>query len=111
LTLLPSLGSHVTIGANDLGYNTTYNALFDTSRSPRLTVSGGILYSTLGVKAVINPRGVFALDARLYDAKHPKFDIYGNLRLSERLRLFYGERNALLNSGPRLPSFGLELKN
>lgn len=111
LTLLPSLGSHVTIGANDLGYNTTYNALFETSRLPGLTVAGGILYSTLGVKAVINPRGMFGLDARLYDAKHPKFDIYGNLRLSDRLRLFYGERNALLNNGPRLPSFGLELKN
>ncbi|HEY5094356.1 MAG TPA: MlaD family protein [Candidatus Eremiobacteraceae bacterium] len=111
LTLLPSLGSHVTLGANDLGYHTTYNALFETSRSPGLTLSGGILYSTLGLKAVLNPRGIIALDARLYDAKHPKFDIYGNLRLSERLRLFYGERNALLNNGPRLPSFGIELKN
>jgi hypothetical protein len=63
------------------------------------------------LKAVLNPRGTIGLDARLYDAKHPKFDIYGNVRLSERLRLFYGERNALLNNGPRLPSFGIELKN
>ena len=111
LTLLPSLGTHFTIGANDLGYNTTYNAMIETSRSRALDVSAGILYSTLGFKAVIDPRGVFALDARLYDAKHPKFDVYGNVRLSERLRLFYGERNALLNGGPRTPSFGLELKN
>ncbi len=111
LTLLPSLGTHVTLGANDLGYNTTYNALIDTSRSRAFTLSGGILYSTLGVKAVIDPQGFFALDARLYDAKHPKFDLYGNLRLSDRLRLFYGERNALFNSSQRTPSFGLELKN
>jgi ABC-type transporter Mla subunit MlaD len=111
LTILPSLGTHVTIGANDLGYNTTYNALIESSRSQMFDLSGGILYSTLGLKAVIDPRGVFALDARLYDAKHPKFDIYGNLRLSDRLRLFYGERNALFNSSQRTPSFGLELKN
>ena len=111
LTLLPSLHTHATIGANDLGYNTTYNLLVDTNRYRGLTLSGGILYSTLGVKAVVNPNGPFGLDARLYDAKHPKFDIYGNLRLSERLQLFYGERNALFNSAQRMPSFGLELKN
>jgi len=111
LTLLPSLGTHVTLGANDLGYNTTYNALIETSRSRAFDLSGGILYSTLGVKAVIDPHGFFALDARLYDAKHPKFDLYGDLRLSDRLRLFYGERNALFNSTQRTPSFGLELKN
>jgi phospholipid/cholesterol/gamma-HCH transport system substrate-binding protein len=111
LTILPGLGTHVTLGANDLGYNTTYNALIETSRSRAFDLSGGILYSTLGLKAVIDPRGVFALDARLYDAKHPKFDIYGDLRLSDRLRLFYGERNALFNSAQRTPSFGLELKN
>jgi phospholipid/cholesterol/gamma-HCH transport system substrate-binding protein len=111
LTLLPSLGTHLTLGANDLGYNTTYNALIETSRSRALDLSGGILYSTLGLKAVIDPHGFFAVDARLYDAKHPKFDIYGNLRLSDRLRLFYGERNALFNSSQRTPSFGLELKN
>jgi hypothetical protein len=111
LTLLPGLGTHVTLGANDLGYNTTYNALIDSSRSRAFTLSGGILYSTLGVKAVIDPYGLFALDARLYDAKHPKFDLYGDLRLSDRLRLFYGERNALFNSTQRTPSFGLELKN
>jgi len=111
LTLLPSLGTHVTVGANDLGYNTTYNALVESARWHGLILSGGILYSTLGLKAVVNPKGTFGLDARLYDAKHPKFDLYGNVRLSERLRLFYGERNALLNSGPRMPSFGIELKN
>jgi len=111
LTLLPSMHTHATIGANDLGYNTTYNVLLDSNRYRGLTLSGGILYSTLGVKAVLDPNGTFGLDARLYDAKHPKFDIYGNLRLSERLRLFYGERNALFNSSQRMPSFGLELKN
>jgi phospholipid/cholesterol/gamma-HCH transport system substrate-binding protein len=111
LTLLPALGTHVTLGANDLGYNTTYNALIETSRSHDFTLSGGILYSTLGLKAVVDPHGLFGLDARLYDARHPKFDIYGNLRLSDRLRLFYGERNALFNSSQRTPSFGLELKN
>jgi phospholipid/cholesterol/gamma-HCH transport system substrate-binding protein len=111
LTVLPSLGTHLTLGANDLGYNTTYNALIETSRSPAFTLSGGILYSTLGLKAVVDPHGLFSVDARLYDVKHPKFDLYGDVRLSERLRLFYGERNALFNSSQRTPSFGLELKN
>ncbi|HKW44981.1 MAG TPA: MlaD family protein [Candidatus Eremiobacteraceae bacterium] len=111
LSLLPGLRTHATIGANDLGYHTTYNLLIDSARWHGLTLSGGILYSTLGLKAVVDPNGLFALDARLYDAKHPKFDLYGDVRLSERLRLFYGERNALFNNSQRMPSFGLELKN
>ena len=111
ITLLPRRGTHATFGANDLGYHTTYNLLVDSARWPGLTLSGGVLYSTLGLKAVVDPNGLFGLDARLYDPKHPKFDVYGNLRLNDRLRFFYGERNALFNSGSRTPSFGFELKN
>lgn len=110
ITLLPRRSVHATIGANDLGYNTTYNLLVDTSPSSSVTFSTGILYSTLGVKAVLYPNGPFALDARLYDPKNPKLDAYGQIRLNERLQLFYGERNIFNSNGPRTPSFGFQLK-
>ncbi len=110
ITLLPRLPMHATIGADDLGYDTKYDLLVDSTKSSGLTLSGGILYSTLGVKAVVDPNGALGLDARLYDPKHPKFDLYGQLRLNERLQLFYGERNLLFGSGTRTPSFGLQIK-
>lgn len=107
VTLLPRASTHVTFGANDLGYNTTYNFLIDTAASPRLTLSGGVLYSNLGAKAVFRPAGPFSLDARLYDPRRPKMDLYGDLRLGQRLELFYGRRH-LLGPLPRDPAFGLQ---
>ena len=110
ITLLPRLPMHATIGADDLGYSTKYDLLIDSARSSGLTLSGGILYSTLGFKAVVDPNGVLGIDARVYDPKHPKFDLYGQLRLSQRLQLFYGERNIFFGNGTRTPSFGLQVK-
>jgi ABC-type transporter Mla subunit MlaD len=110
ITLLPRLPMHATIGADDLGYSTKYDFLIDSARSSGLTLSGGILYSTLGVKAVVDPNGLLAVDARVYDPKHPKFDLYGQLRLSQRLQLFYGERNIFFGNGTRTPSFGFQVK-
>jgi len=110
ITLLPRLPMHATIGADDLGYSTKYDLLIDSARSSGLTLSGGILYSTLGFKAVVDPNGLLGIDARVYDPKHPKFDLYGQVRLSQRLQLFYGERNIFFGNGTRTPSFGLQVK-
>jgi len=111
--LLPGGRTHVTVGANDLGYNTSYNLTLDRRLSPKLQVSGGILYSNLGVRALLRPIAPLGIDARLYDARHPKFDLYGDVKLFKRLQLFYGQRN-IFNAPNRFgpttssPAFGFE---
>jgi ABC-type transporter Mla subunit MlaD len=104
--LLPRSPTSLTFGANSLGYNTTYNALIDHRFSRSFTLSGGALYSNLGLKAVYRP-GVFGVDARLYNSKNPTLDLYGDIRLAHQLEIFYGERNVF---GPNVatPTFGLQ---
>jgi phospholipid/cholesterol/gamma-HCH transport system substrate-binding protein len=106
LTLLPHASTNVTFGVNDLGYNSTYNFLINRNAAPNFTLSGGVLYSKLGAKAVYQP-GALGVDVRLYDPKHPTLDLYGDVRLSKRLQLFYGERGVM---GPATPSpaFGIQ---
>lgn len=108
LELLPSFPVHLTVGANDLGYNTTYNFLINMQNSPRLQYSFGVLYSNLGAQALYQTAGPFGLDARLYDPKQPKLDLYGDLRLAQRLQLFYGERSLMGPANLRTPAFGLQ---
>lgn len=108
VVLLPRARQHATIGVNDLGYSSTYNFLIDSALSPRLTVSGGLLYSNLGAKAVYQ-QGRWGLDLRAYDPKHPKLDAYGTLNLSPRLELFYGERHVIgPNKQDHQPAFGIQ---
>ncbi|MDQ6780502.1 MAG: MlaD family protein [Candidatus Eremiobacteraeota bacterium] len=107
VVLLPRLSSHLSVGANDLGYKATYNFLVHKVASPRLEYSGGVLYSFLGGKLVYRPTNIFGVDARLYDPRHPKLDLYGDLRLTQRLELFYGERSLLGTS--KTPAFGFQI--
>ncbi|MBC5823977.1 MAG: MCE family protein [Candidatus Eremiobacteraeota bacterium] len=107
IVVLPHLGTHFTVGANDLGYRTTYNFLVNSIRSPRLEVAGGVLYSALGGRALYRFRGPVEADVRLYDPKHPKLDLYGDVRLTDRLQLFYGERG-FLNPAQKTPAFGIQ---
>jgi phospholipid/cholesterol/gamma-HCH transport system substrate-binding protein len=106
VTLLPRLSTNVTFGVNDLGYKSSYNFLINSRQSPAFTFSGGVLYSKLGAKAVYQP-GPLGLDLRLYDPKHPTLDLYGDIQLSKRLQLFYGERGVTGQSTPS-PSFGIQ---
>lgn len=108
LSILPRFPTHITFGANDLGYNTTYNFLVDVRGSPNLQYSLGVLYSNLGVKTVWKGLGPFGIDARLYDPKHPRLDLYGDLRLAQRLQFFYGEKSVLGPALTRTPQFGIE---
>ncbi len=108
LELLPRFPVHLTVGANDLGYKTTYNFLINLQDSPRLQYSFGVLYSNLGAQALYQPAGPFGIDARLYDPKRPKLDLYGDLRLAQRLQLFYGERSLMGPANLRAPAFGLQ---
>jgi phospholipid/cholesterol/gamma-HCH transport system substrate-binding protein len=108
LELLPRWPTHLTLGANDLGYNTTYNFLIDLRQSPRLQTSFGVLYSNLGVQTQYRAAGPFGFDARLYDPKRPRLDLYGDLRLTQRLQFFYGERSLMGPSSTRAPLGGLQ---
>ncbi len=108
LELLPRFPVHVTVGANDLGYHTTYNVLVNMQRSAQLQYSFGVLYSNLGAQAIYRPTGLFGIDARLYDPKQPKLDLYGDLHLAQRLELFYGERSLMGPSTLRTPAFGVQ---
>ncbi len=109
IELLPRWPAHLTFGANDLGYNATYNFLVDLRASPRLQYSFGVLYSNLGLKTQYQAAGPFGFDARLYDPKHPKLDLYGDLRLSQRLQFFYGERSLMGPASSRVPLGGFQL--
>jgi len=110
LVLLPGAKTHLTVGANDLGYSTTYNFLLDRN-SKDLQLGAGVVYSKLGIAALFRPFGSpIGIDARIYDPKNPTLDLYGDLRLSERLQLFYGERYLWTNTQTKTPSFGLEIK-
>lgn len=110
LVLLPGASTHVTVGANDLGYNTTYNFLLDRG-SKDLQLGGGVLYSKLGLDASFTPFGSpIDVDARIFDPKHPTLDLYGDLRLSQRLQLFYGERGLMNSRLKKTPSFGFQIK-
>ena len=109
LELFPAAKTHLSVGANDLGYGSTYNLLLDKRESRDFEVGGGVLYSKLGVAALFRPfGGPVGVDARLYDPKHPTLDLYGDLRLEQRLRLFYGERS-IWGPAARTPSFGLQV--
>jgi ABC-type transporter Mla subunit MlaD len=110
---LPSGRTGLTIGANDLGHNTSYNLLINKRLAPSLQVSGGVLYSNLGLQAKFRPVRTFGIDLRAYDPMQPKLDLYGNLELAKRLELFYGQRNlfgAPNRFGPSVstPAFGIQ---
>src|SRR5579872_422685 len=107
LVVLPRGATHVTVGANDIGYKTSWNFLIDKRASPQLEYSLGVVYSYLGLKTVYRPFGPFGFDARLFDPRHPKLDLYGDWRLTERLQLFYGERSLL--GSMKSPSFGFQI--
>lgn len=106
LTFLPRSPTSVTLGANSLGYGATYNVLINRRLAPGFTLSGGVLYSNLGVKAVYLP-GPVGADLRLYNSKNPTLDLYGDVRLARQLQVFYGERN-LFGPNTKTPTFGLE---
>jgi len=109
VVVLPGASTHLTFGANDLGYHTTYNLLVDKG-SKDLQVGAGVLYSKLGVAALFRPFGSpIGVDARIYDPKHPTLDLYGDLRLSERLQLFYGQRNIWSAAG-NSTALGIQVK-
>ena len=71
--------------------------------------SYGVLYSNLGARAVWSGLGPLGVDARLYNSNWPRLDLYGDLRLTQRLMFFYGEKSLLGPASTRQPQFGIQL--
>ncbi|MBV8170786.1 MAG: MCE family protein [Candidatus Eremiobacteraeota bacterium] len=105
-TFLPRAPGNFTLGANSLGHDTTYNVLLNRRVAPGFTLSAGVLYSNLGVKAVYLP-SFLGIDARLYNSNNPTLDLYGDVKLAKQIMLFYGEKNVF---GPNTltPTFGMQ---
>jgi hypothetical protein len=108
LNILPRFPTHISIGANGLGQNNTYNFLVDQRGSPKLEYSFGVLYSQLGAKAVWGGLGPFGIDARLYNSAWPRLDLYGDLRLTQRLMFFYGEKSVMGPASTRVLLGGVQ---
>jgi phospholipid/cholesterol/gamma-HCH transport system substrate-binding protein len=103
--ILPHSATSVMVGANNIGYNTTANAVLLQSLSPSVRVGGGVLYSQLGVMGQYNAK-LFGLEARAYNPRWVNLDLYGNLNLTRQLQLFIGER--ALNQPARRFTYGLQ---
>lgn len=100
---LPKSAYSLMVGANDIGYDTTANFALLHRLGSNFHVGGGILYSQLGLIGQYNA-GIFGLDTRLYDPRRPELDVFGNLKLTKNLNLFYGER--AINHPERRFSYG-----
>ncbi len=93
------------IGANDVGGKTTWN-LAGLKNMGCLRAGGGVLYSQIGVLASCNGTRLGA-ETRIYDLRHPTFDIYGNLNLAQWAQVFFGERDTTRSD--RRTVYGLQL--
>ncbi len=103
--LLPSDRWSLTVGANDLGHATTWNAFVLRKAAPDLHWGGGLLYSRLGIVGSLGSRDL-RLDADLYDPRLPLLDVRGSARLAPGVRAFVGQR--AINRSVRRTVYGLE---
>jgi ABC-type transporter Mla subunit MlaD len=92
-------------GANDVGYHTTANLALIHALNEHLQFGGGVLYSQPGLLGAYKA-GIFGVSTRVYDLRRPEIDLYGNVRLTRGLELFYGER--ALNHQERRFTYGLQ---
>ena len=108
ITLLPGLPTHLTLGVETLGATSTYNFLVGRRGSPNLDYAGGILHSQLGLQTKWEGLGPFGARAELYNSRQPQLDLYGDLRLTQRLKFFYGEKAVMGPASNRSPQFGVQ---
>ncbi len=104
-TFLPHSSTSVMFGANDIGYDTTWNLAALKSVAPDLRLGGGFLYSRLGVLGEYDVNGT-GVEARFYDPRHPTLDLYGDVHLTPWAQLFFGER--ALNQAERRTDYGIQ---
>ncbi len=109
-TILPHFATHLSFGVEGLGSTTTYNFLVGRRASPNLDLGFGVLHSQLGLRTSWQGLGPFGARADLYNSKQPQLDLYGDLRLAQRLRLFYGEQALMGPSVNRTPQLGTAIR-
>lgn len=102
---LPHGNTSVMAGANDIGYDTTWNLAALRAVTPDLRLGGGFLYSRLGVLGQYDVNGT-GLEARFYDPRHPTLDLYGDVHLTPWAQLFIGER--AINQAERRTDYGIQ---
>ncbi len=108
LLFLPVGGTSVVLGASDLGGpHPTANAYVLESVGRRVRMGAGILYSRLGFIGQYNAKA-FGIEGRLYDPRHPSLDLYGDLRVTHGLKLFFGQRDILHTT--RRNTYGLQMQ-
>jgi hypothetical protein len=106
--ILPKARTGLEVGVNDTGASgTTTSNLMLLSRRGALQYGGGILYSRLGVQASVGA-GLFGLETRAYDLRHPTLDTYLNLNTAPKFQIFGGERDVTHVS--RRTVFGLQFE-
>jgi ABC-type transporter Mla subunit MlaD len=105
LVLLPHSTTNVTIGANAIGNNTTWNAVLSQTKGD-FRFGAGVLYSQIGVLGEYAPLRGFGLETRIYDLTYPMIDLYGNVHITPGMRLFFGQRD--ITHATRRNTFGLQ---
>ncbi len=105
LVVLPHASTNVTIGANAIGNNTTWNAVLAQQRG-NFRFGGGVLYSQIGVLGQYAPPHGIGLETRIYDLTYPMVDLYGNVRIAPGTQLFFGQRD--ITHASRRNTFGLQ---
>jgi phospholipid/cholesterol/gamma-HCH transport system substrate-binding protein len=108
-TLLPRFPTHLTFGVEGLGSTTTYDFLVGRRASPSLDLGFGVLHSQLGLRTNWQGLGPFGARADLYNSKQPQLDLYGDLRLAQRLQFYYGEQALMGPAANRSPQLGIQL--
>jgi MlaD protein len=104
VTFLPHSATGLLTGANDIGAQTTYNVLGETTYGG-FRLGGGVLYSRLGLLAS-GQSSRLGFETRFYDPRHPALDAYGRVILTPHLELFGGQRDVLHTD--RRTVFGLQ---
>ncbi|HEY5258216.1 MAG TPA: MlaD family protein [Candidatus Baltobacteraceae bacterium] len=104
---LPSHGTSVIIGANDIGFHTTANLAVLQSYGGGLRLGGGVLYSRLGFIGQYNAHA-FGIEGKLYDPRRPTLDLLGKLKVFTGTSLFIGQRD--ITHAERRSEYGLQLQ-
>ena len=91
LIFLPHAKTSVMLGANNIGYKATANAVLLENVSPSFRYGAGVLYSQVGLLGQYNDK-LFGFETRIFNPQWPQIDVYGNFNVAKGFQLFVGER-------------------
>ncbi|MHB8147635.1 MAG: MlaD family protein [Vulcanimicrobiaceae bacterium] len=105
--IFPKAATSFMLGANDIGYHTTANAVALRSFGDGIRLGGGVLYSQLGVLGQFKQQR-YGIETRLYNLRRPSLDVYGDLRLMPGAEVFFGQRD--MTHITRRTVYGIQLQ-